>query len=247
MQTIVIVNEKGGVGKSTTAVSLAHGLAIRGKQTLLIDLDPQGQCATLIGVQQEPCIFDLLISELKPDQVLRNSGRGNLWIIPGNKRTATAQRVLIAEKKNISFLGEKLEPLRFDYIVLDTAPSLGELTGMALYSSDYFLIPTACDFLSSEGVFRILDTVKAIKKEYKRAAELLGVLPTFYDQVTKESAATLEDLEKHFKSKVLDPIHRATILRECAAFGKTIFEQDSKSRAAVEYTNLVNHVLEVIK
>lgn len=249
MKVISICNSKGGVGKSTTAANLAHGLALRGKTTVLLDLDPQGQCASLLGLPQEQCAFDLLISDpktYKPDQAMRATGRENFSIIPGNRRTATAQTVLTADKEPMTFIRGRINGIKADYVIIDTAPSLGELLYMAMRASDYYLIPTACDFLSSEGVFRIQDSISGIKDKENYQPGFIGVLPTFYDQVTKESAATIEELEKNFKGKVLEPIHRATILRECAAFGLTIFEHDPKSRAAKEYTRLVDQVLEVI-
>jgi chromosome partitioning protein len=147
----------------------------------------------------------------------------------------------------MSYLGDKLKKIDADFMIIDTAPSIGELLYMAMRASDYYLIPTACDFLSSEGVFRVQHIIAAIQENEGSAPELLGVLPTFYDQVTKESAATLDDLSKHFNKNILEPIHRATILRECAAIGKTIFEHEPKSRAAQEYNQLIDHILEVIR
>jgi len=247
MLIITLANQKGGCGKTTSAANLAHGLALKGKKVLLVDLDPQGQATTLLGLEQEPGIFDLLVADKTADQVIRPTGRDNLFIIPGNKRTLTALKVIAAEGRAIDYLQDRLKGVDHDYLIFDTAPSINDLTGMALYMSDYYLIPSACDFLSSEGVFKILDLIKELQSKITWTSELLAVIPTFYDQVSKESKANIDELKKHFGGKVLDPIHRATVLREAPAFGKTIFEHAKSSRAADEYQRLVDFILEVKK
>lgn len=247
MKTLTLCNEKGGTAKTTTAVNLAHGIALKSKRVLLVDLDGQGQAATLLGMDQEPGVFDLLIGEKTPDQVIRSTGRDNLFILPGNKRTLTALKVMASEGRPVDYLRSCLGRVQYDFLVFDTAPSINDLTGMALYMSDYYLIPSACDFLSSEGVYKILDIIKELKTKLDFHAELLAVIPTFYDSVSKESQANIETLKKDFGGKVLDPIHRATILREAPAFGKTIFEYSKSSRAAEEYQAIVNYVLEATK
>jgi chromosome partitioning protein len=247
MRSIAIVNSKGGVAKTTTAVNLAHGIARTGKKVLLIDLDAQGGCSSLLGLEQEQCVFDLLISDpaqYKPAQALRLTGRDNLTLIPGNRRTATAQNILMIEKRSIEYLRDVLKSFDFDYLIIDTSPSIGELAAQAIWMSNYYLIPTACDFLSSEGVYRIQETATALIEVKKSKTQLLGLLPTYYD-TTKESATILAELKSHFGDHVLEPIHRATILRESGAAGQTIFEFDKRSRAAAEYQNLVDYVLEV--
>ena len=247
MQVLTLCNEKGGTAKTTTAVNLAHGIALKGKRVLLVDLDGQGQATTCLGLDQEPGVFDLLVADKTAEQVIRATGRDNLFIIPGNKRTLTALKVIAAEGRAIDYLQARLKGLQYDMILFDTAPSINDLTGMALFMSNYYLIPSACDFLSSEGVFKIMELIKELKTKVEMRAELLAIIPTFYDQISKESKANIEDLKKHFSNKVLDPIHRATVLREAPAFGKTIFEYSKSSRAADEYQALVNHVLEAMK
>ena len=247
MTTIItIANQKGGVGKTTTAVHLAHGLALKGQKVLLADLDPQGQCATILGLKQEPGAFNLLVSELAPDQVIRMTDRANLFVILGDKKTGTAQTVLSVQRSPISYTYDKLGgPARrdqFDYVVIDTSPSVGELQEQALYASDGVLIPCTVDYMASDGVYNIELTLKRLQSEFGWKGETLGILPTFYDDVTRESKATLEDLKRQFAELVLAPIHRATILRECAVEGKTIFELAPSSRAARQYQHLVNFV-----
>ena len=246
-KVICIANQKGGVGKTTTAVSLAHGLALRGKHVLLIDLDPQGQCATILGLAPEPGAFNLLIAEQPLSQVIRSTDRENLYVVLGDRKTATAQTVLGVQRSPISFTYDRLvtaaEQESLDFLIIDTSPSVGELQEQALWASDGVLIPCAVDYLASDGVFNIALTLKRIHDEFQWRGRILGILPTFYDDVTRESKATLEDLKKRFDHLLLEPIHRATILRECAVEGKTIFELSPKSRAAEQYQALVQYVL----
>jgi chromosome partitioning protein len=245
---LTIANQKGGVGKTTTAVNLAHGLALEGKKVLLVDLDPQGQCATILGLRPEAGAFNLLISEIPHKQIVRLTDRPNLYVVMGDKKTATAQTVLSVQRTPISYTREKLAPILtedgFDFIVVDTSPSLGELQEQALWAADGVLVPCATDYLATDGVFSINTTLQKLQAELNWPGKILGILPTFYDDVTRESKATVLDLQKQFGSLVLTPIHRATILRECAVEGKTIFELDRNSRAAEEYQQLVSFVSE---
>jgi len=250
---IAIANQKGGVGKTTTAITLAHGLSIREKQVLLIDLDPQGQAAVALGLNQEPGAFNLLIAPVGSSaevlkQWVRNTGRENLWLVPGNTTTNTAQIVINAEGRPISFIHDVIRPFTrdgLDYIIFDTAPSVGGIQERAIWASSLLIIPTATEFLSSDSVAKMmvemLPTLLQGKEQWTGA--LLGVLPTFDDEQTKESRATMDNLKEHFGARLLSPIHRATTLRECAAEGKTIFEKDPGSRSAKEYSALVDLVL----
>jgi len=245
---LTIANQKGGVGKTTTAVNLAHGLVLEGKKVLLVDLDPQGQCATILGLKPEPGAFNLLVSELPHKQIVRLTDRTNLYVIMGDKKTATAQTVLSVQRTPISYARQKLAPIvkedGFDFMIIDTSPSVGELQEQALWASDGVLVPCASDYLATDGVYSIYTTLQRLQTEQSWRGKILGILPTFYDDVTRESKATVRDLRKQFGSLVLAPIHRATILRECAVEGKTIFELDGNSRAAEEYHQLVSFVIE---
>jgi chromosome partitioning protein len=247
MKTITVANQKGGVGKTTTAVTLAHGLVLQGKRVLLVDLDPQGQCATILGLKPEPGAFNLLVSEQPFSQVMRLTDRKDLMVILGDRKTSTAQTVLTVQRTPISFIHTKLvlpaQKDGIDYIVIDTSPSVGELQEQALWAADGVLVPCAVDYLATDGVYNIAQTLKRIHEEFNWQGRVLGILPTFYDTVTRESKATLQDLQNRFSGSMLTPIHRATILRECAVEGKTIFEIAPDSRAAKQYAELVQYVL----
>lgn len=245
--TITVANQKGGVGKTTTAVNLAHGLVLEGKRVLLVDLDPQGQCATILGLKQEPGAFNLLVADYSPNQVIRKTDRENLYVILGDIKTATAQTVLGVQRSPISFTHKKLVPAarkdQMDYVIIDTSPSVGELQEQAIWAADGVLIPCAVDYLATDGVITIAQSIKRIHDDFDWGGEIFGILPTFYDEVTRESKATLDDLNQRFDKLMLHPVHRATRLRECAVEGKTIFELDPSSRAAKEYQALVDLIL----
>lgn len=246
-RTITVANQKGGVGKTTSAVNLAHGLVLQGKRVLLVDLDPQGQCATILGLKSEPGAFNLLVAEAPFTQVMRLTDRKDLMVILGDRKTSTAQTVLNVQRSPITFTHSKLvlpaQKDNIDFIVIDTSPSVGELQEQALWAADGVLIPCAVDYLATDGVYNIAQSLKRLHEEFKWQGRILGVLPTFYDTVTRESKATLQDLQKRFGGSLLSPVHRATILRECAVEGKTIFEMAPESRAAKQYASLVEHVL----
>lgn len=245
MRIVVVANRKGGVGKTTTVVSLGHGLALKGKNVLLVDVDPQGHVATALGMNPGQGLFELLVDRARLHNVTRQA-RERLWVVPGNARTATAQTVLVAERAQDDTLAGAIKGEvngRLDYVVVDTAPSVGRLQEMALWMADLVIIPTAVDYLSSTGIRALVNELRTLKAD-GWAGRLFGILPTFYDEITRESAANYTELREVFGEMVLPPVHRATVLRECAAQGETVFETAPASRAADEYAALVWSVLD---
>lgn len=251
-KVICIANQKGGVGKTTTAVSLTHGLSQKGRRVLLIDLDPQGQSATALGRSPEPGVFYLLTMGTTPQETtfvqswIRSSGRQGLYLLPGDQQTMAAQTVLNAQDQPISAIRTSVS--RFfkeglHYIIFDTAPSVGGIQERAVWASDLVIVPTATEFLSADGVSKVLLMMSILQEKKNWRGNLLGILPTFFDEQTRESKATMDNLRERFNASLLSPIHRATILRECAAEGQTIFEADPLCRAAKEYLALTQLVL----
>ena len=244
---ITIANQKGGVAKTTTAINLGHGMALRGKTVLIVDADPQGQVATFLGLPQESGLFDMLIAlhshrDVTKPASLNGHERPRLTLIPGNKRTATAQTLLATEGFPLTSLATALRTVKADYIIIDTSPSVGLLQEAAIHAADYLLIPCSTDYAATEGLAHLITTLSSLQQRGSDC-QLLAILPTFYDKVTNESRITLELLETRFRHAVWSPIHRATILRESAAAGLTIFEHAPTSRAAIQYHNLVTKVL----
>ena len=251
-KVICIANQKGGVGKTTTAVSLAHCLSQKGRRVLLIDLDPQGQSATAQGLNPEPGAFYLLTMGSTPQETtfvqswVRFSGREGLYLLPGNQQTMAAQTVLNAQDKPISAIRQSIQRFLKDglhYIIFDTAPSVGGIQERAVWAADLVIVPTATEFLSADGVSKVLLMMSVLQEKKNWRGNLLGILPTFFDEQTRESKATMENLKERFDASVLPPIHRSTLLRECAAEGKTIFEMDELCRAAKQYQALTQHVM----
>lgn len=255
---IAVASQKGGVGKTTTVVNLAHGLALKGKAVVIVDLDSQGQVAVSLGLDQDSGIFSALVGGRNINQVIRGTGRRNLWLVPGDKRTATAQLVIQAEGRDIfSALREAfVAPWngKPDYIIFDTAPGVGGLQEAALALADLALIPAALDHLALYGVTGVLETLAALSRARQWAGVLL-IQPTFFDETTRESRRNLEELQHNLtqlhpqgaEELLLAPIHRATRLREAAAEAQTIFEFEPEGRAAAEYAALVWRVLGEVK
>lgn len=250
---ITISNQKGGVGKTTTAVNLAHALTLmKNQNVLLVDLDPQGQCATQLGMDSQMGAYYFLMTQpASPYEItfirqwIRGTGRDSFQLIPGNSMTSAAQMMLGVQEQPISYIRERLKIFskdHLDYIIFDTSPSVGGLQERAIWAADLVIIPTATEFASLDSLSKTIATIQGLKDKKNWNGGVMGILPTFYDP-TCESRDSLQDLYTNFPNMVLAPIHRATVLRECWSEGKTIFEYMPKSRSAAEYTALAQMMM----
>lgn len=248
MKIIAVSNLKGGVAKTTTAINLGAGLARKGKSVLLVDLDPQAHTGTALGLRPEPGAFYLLTMGTGQaettfvKQYVRQTGRENLWLIPGDQTTQAAQIVIQAKNAAMDVVRAALERFRRgggpDYIILDTAPSVGGILERAVWAADLVIVPTSTEYLSTDSVRQMVTMMAAMARDKGWQGALLGVLPTMHHDRNNENRAALEDLRKAFGERVLAPIHRAAVLGECPGESKTIFEKAPASRAALEYTAL---------
>ncbi len=242
---VAILNQKGGTGKTTTAVNLAAGVAERGNNVLLIDTDAQGNVGISLGVVGERSLYHVLVDGADPVDVAVPV-RKNLDVITSNATLAAAEIWLARQdpQTRSRIMTKRLNLMRvsrrYDYVVLDCGPSLNLLNQNALSYADEVVIPVTCDYLALVGVKQVLRTIKDIERHLHHAVRISAVLPTFYDGRTRLSREVLATLQGHFKQKCLEPIRMNTRLAEAPSYGKTIFEYAPQSNGANDYNRVVD-------
>ncbi|MBI9046941.1 MAG: ParA family protein [Anaerolineaceae bacterium] len=240
MIIISMANQKGGVGKTTTAVTFASGLAQQGFQTLLIDLDPQGHIAFSFGVDKSPGLYRWICLDEPLQDVVVNV-RKNLDILPGNKGTEKVKRQITLSDFRETILADKLAKAHYDVVIMDMAPSLDVLHINGLVASDWVIVPSRLDAMAVDGVKEILITMGEISQ---RGYPYIGysILPTFFDRTTRETLTQFQEIARIFKEKVWPPIPQDTKAREAAAYGQTLWEYTPLSSVIKGYRS-GNHVL----
>ncbi len=245
MRKITVSLSKGGVGKTTTAVNLSHGLALAGEKVLLIDCDTQGQSATALGVDPEKGLADLFTGHCKPEEALYEA-RERLWILAGGRDLAGAKREI--DRRTFGgemALSEVMEPFegKFDFVIVDTAPSLDILSINVLFYCKEILTPVSPDILTLHGVIDFLhQSVMGVQKYHKELV-VKYIVPTLYDLRVKKSNEILAQLKEYFPEQLCDPIKYNVRLSEAPGFGQTIFEFDPKSTGARGYRALTEKVM----
>ena len=245
---IAVVNQKGGVGKTTTAVNIASVLAKKGKKVLLIDEDPQGNATSGLGVDKntEKSIYDVIINDVEIDEAIVESPIKNLWVCPSNINLAGAEVELVPMMARESRLKEKLEKVEndFHYIIIDCPPSLGLLTINALTASNSILVPIQCEYYALEGVGQLMNTVNLIKKQLNKDLYIEGVVLTMNDARTNLSNQVINEVKTFFKNNVYKTIiPRNVKLSEAPSFGMPISIYAPKSKGARCYEKLTNEIL----
>lgn len=251
-KTIAFANQKGGVGKTTSAINIAAALGIAGKKTLLIDCDPQGNASSGVGVRKnqiKTTVYDVLIGRCRAADSLIRTEYQNLSVIPAGMDLAAAELELADVENRQNRLKEPLSEIAgdFDYILIDCPPSLGMLTINALTAADGVIIPMQCEYFSLEGLSQIMMTIKQVKKLYNPSLSLTGILVTMYNGRLNLSLQVLDELKKHYADKLFSiAITRNVRLSEAPSYGAPIQYYDKYAKGSSDYDKIAEELMKRI-
>ena len=249
VRVIAIANQKGGVGKTTTAVNLSSCLALLGARVLLIDVDPQGNSTIGLGIDKSTvkrCVYDCLVNDVPMDEAIVSTKVENLGLLPATIQLAGAEVELVSVLARENMLKRALEKVkyRYDFVLMDCPPSLGLLTINALTAASSVLVPIQCEFYALEGLSQLMRTVGLVQKNLNPSLQLEGVVLTMFDARTNLSIQVVDEVKNHFRNKVYRTIIPRNIrLSEAPSHGKPIVQYDPKSRGAEVYLELAKEVM----
>ena len=249
LQTIAIINQKGGVGKSTTTVNLAAALGKQGRKVLIVDFDPQGNSTSGIGVDKEglsQCIYDALLHDVPAENLIHDTVSERVFIIPATIQLAGAEIELVSAMARETRLKDLLEPVKdeFDFIFIDCPPSLGLLTINALAAADSVLIPIQCEYYALEGVTKLLESMRMVKGRINKDLDTYGVLMTMYDSRTSLSNQVVEEVQNYFGDIAFKTcIPRSVKVSEAPSYGMPVIEYAPSNKGARAYMDLAKEVI----